>query len=151
MRYSAVTRIKICGITNSEDALFCSELGVDALGFIFTKVSPRYISPSKAKQIIKQLPPFIVKIGVFVDEKKEVVRKIGEELGLNVIQFHGKESPVFCDSFHPEFGVIKTFFPYRNKFLDNLKKCQSIIVLQVFRLVSRSLRSQRRSQPSNHH
>ncbi|MCK4810002.1 MAG: phosphoribosylanthranilate isomerase [Candidatus Omnitrophica bacterium] len=118
----AVIKIKICGITNSKDALSCAELGADVLGFIFSKVSPRYILPSKAKQIIKQLPPFIVKVGVFVDEKKEVVLKIGEELGLDVLQFHGKESFGFCNFFRPGFKVVKTFFPYEDKFLVNVEK-----------------------------
>lgn len=105
-----MVKIKICGITNGEDAHFCSSLGVDALGFIFYKKSPRYIHPSKAKEIITSLDPFIVKVGVFVDEKKDVVRGIADELNLDALQFHGTESPRFCNIFKKRYNVVKSLF-----------------------------------------
>jgi phosphoribosylanthranilate isomerase len=105
-----MVKIKICGITNKEDADYCSSLGVDALGFIFYKRSPRYIHPSKAKEIISSLDPFIVKVGVFVDEKKDVVEGIANDLKLDVLQFHGNESPRLCTLFKKRSGVVKSLF-----------------------------------------
>jgi phosphoribosylanthranilate isomerase len=104
-------RVKICGITNLEDACLCSEEGADALGFIFSKKSPRYIREKEAKKIVNSLGPFIVKGGVFVDESKNKVFEIASSLGLNVLQFHGKESPSYCNFFRHKFKVIKVFFP----------------------------------------
>ena len=106
-----MVKVKICGITNLEDALACSQLGADALGFIFAKVSPRYISPLKAKQIVRKLEPFITKVGVFVDEDRVQVLRIAKEVGLNVLQFHGRESIHFCKFFLSHFKVIKAIFP----------------------------------------
>jgi len=82
-----------------------------AIGFIFSKKSPRYISQRKAKEIIQKLDPFIVKVGVFLDQDKQEVLDIASSLGLDVLQFHGKETPVYCHFFKPKFKVIKVFFP----------------------------------------
>lgn len=86
-------KIKICGITNLADALSAAKLGVDFLGFIFYKKSPRYISPKKAKRIIQKLSPDIKKVGVFVNEDIEKVKRIAKYLKLDFLQFHGEESP----------------------------------------------------------
>lgn len=104
-------KVKICGITNLEDALLASKLGADALGFIFVKKSPRCISPDKAGKIVQQLDPFLIKAGVFLDQPKEEVAAIAESLNLDVLQFHGKETPAYCHSFKPRFKVVKVFFP----------------------------------------
>ncbi len=109
-----MVRVKICGITNIEDALFCSEYGADALGFIFWKKSARYVSPHLAKKIIRNLSPFISVAGVFVDEKKENVLEYASDLNLDILQFHGKESPSYCKFFSPRYKVIKTFFPKKS-------------------------------------
>lgn len=103
-----LVKVKICGITNLKDALKAVELGADALGFVFYRKSPRYISPFKAKRIISKIPPFIECVGVFVDEKKEFVKKILRFCKINVLQFHGRESPTYCDSFKG-YKVIKAF------------------------------------------
>lgn len=100
------TRVKICGITNIDDAKAAVCLGVDALGFIFAE-SPRRIEPDKAREIILNLPPIIGIVGVFVDEKEETVKKIASHCGLNTLQFHGLETPEYCSLFHQK--IIKAF------------------------------------------
>jgi phosphoribosylanthranilate isomerase len=91
--------VKICGITNPPDALAAAEFGADALGFIFYKSSPRNVSLEDAAGIVQSLPPHIVKVGVFVDAPEEEVRKAIAACGLNLLQFHGNESPEYCVQF----------------------------------------------------
>ncbi|MBL7080976.1 MAG: phosphoribosylanthranilate isomerase [Candidatus Omnitrophica bacterium] len=103
-----MTKVKICGITNLEDALSATKFGADALGFIFYRKSPRYINPVKAKQILQKLPRRILRIGVFVNTRKSTIRRIAKDLKLDVLQFHGKESAEFCSCFK-DYKVIKAF------------------------------------------
>lgn len=103
-----MTRIKICGITNLEDAQKAVEFGADALGFVFAK-SPRRISPPRAKKIIEQLPPFVFVVGVFVNEQIEKIKQILKACCLNAVQLHGEESPRFCARFKNKVQVIKAF------------------------------------------
>ena len=100
-------RIKICGITRYEDARVSLNLGADALGFIFYPGSPRYIKPSDAARIIKKLPPFISKVGVFVNEETGSVKRTAEISGIDTVQLHGDESPEYCASM--KCPVIKAF------------------------------------------
>jgi phosphoribosylanthranilate isomerase len=92
------TRIKICGITRLKDALAASALGVDAVGFVFYKKSPRYIEPAKAAAIIRQLPPFVSAIGLFVNPSQDFIAKVLQSVPLGVIQLHGDETPEFCEA-----------------------------------------------------
>ena len=91
-------KIKICGITRKEDALLAVELGVWAVGFIFVKNTPRYISPEKASEIIKELPENLIKIGVFADISLEEIKNIAIQAGITKIQLHGGETPEFCEN-----------------------------------------------------
>jgi len=105
-----MTEIKICGITRLEDALCAAACGADAVGFIFHPASPRYITPERARAIIVRLPEGIAAVGVFVNRKREVVEQTAETCGLNLIQLHGDESPVYCRLFPPQ-RVIKAVSP----------------------------------------
>ncbi|MBD3225597.1 MAG: phosphoribosylanthranilate isomerase [Caldithrix sp.] len=100
-------RVKICGITNLEDAVVCQKHGADALGFIFYHGSKRYIKPEDANPIIDMLSPFIVKVGVFVNEKADTVNQIAEKLGLSFVQLHGDETPSHVAQIR--WPVIKSF------------------------------------------
>jgi len=101
-------RVKICGITNVENAQSAVYAGASAIGFIFHKKSPRCISASKARNIIDQLPPFVTPVGVFVDAKEGAVRDICRFTGITTLQFHGNEEPFYCQRFKGH-KIIKAF------------------------------------------
>jgi phosphoribosylanthranilate isomerase len=90
------TRLKICGITNKEDAMMVSNLGADAIGLVFAE-SKRKITPERAKEIIEILPPFITTVGIFMDTDLQKVNEICEYTSLDAVQLHGNESPEYCD------------------------------------------------------
>lgn len=100
-------KVKICGITNLDDALLCESLGANALGFIFYKGSKRYISPEAANEISKSLSPFTMKVGVFVNETPDTINNISSIAKFNAVQLHGEES---SDSIkNISLPVIKSF------------------------------------------
>ncbi len=101
-----MTLIKICGITNLEDAVAAVAAGADALGFNFYKPSPRYITPQNAREIIEQLSGSLLKVGVFVNEELESVRNITAEADLTALQLHGDESPAYCSELAHQY-IIK--------------------------------------------
>ena len=93
----------MCGITNSEDAFYAVRLGATALGFVFYEKSPRFVTPSEAGKIIKQIPPFVTKVGVFVNAEADYLREARDIAGFDVYQFHGDETPEFCATFGEDY------------------------------------------------
>jgi phosphoribosylanthranilate isomerase len=93
------TRVKICGITSWTDARAALAAGADALGFVFYERSPRRIAVDAAAAILRRLPPFVAKVGLFVDAPEETVRQTAAACGLDTLQFHGAESPEYCRRF----------------------------------------------------
>ncbi len=104
-----MTKIKRGGITNKIDAVQAASLGVDMLGFVFYKKSKRYVEPKMAADIINELPPSISRVGVFVDEEAGRVSDIAQDTLLDTLQFHGDETPEYCNSFRDKYKVIKAF------------------------------------------
>lgn len=100
-------KVKICGITNIEDAIVAIDAGVDALGFVFYNKSPRYISKETAKYIIQKLPPFITSVGVFVNEKPDFIDQIRNFTNIDYVQLHGDESPEVCCQLSKYIKVIR--------------------------------------------
>lgn len=94
------TRIKICGITDQESARVVVESGADALGMVFYQPSPRHLGIAQAAEIAAVAHPFVTLVGLFVNAGKESIEQILEQVPLQLLQFHGNESPEFCDSFH---------------------------------------------------
>jgi phosphoribosylanthranilate isomerase len=92
-------KVKICGVTNLADGLAAAEAGADVLGFVFYDQSPRSISVEAVAGLIAQLPPFVMKAGVFVNASEELVLRAIRECGLNLLQFHGDEPPDYCLQF----------------------------------------------------
>lgn len=93
------TRIKICGITREEDLDAALSAGVDAIGFVFYPKSPRYLTPSRAAQLAQRVPPFVSRVGLFVNENKETVAQIRNAVPLETLQFHGEEKASYCEQF----------------------------------------------------
>src|SRR5699024_10109004 len=95
-------RVKICGITRIEDALACAQAGVDAIGLVFYQPSPRNVSVEKAQEIVAALPPFVSVVGLFVNASASELAGINAQVNLDMIQFHGDETPAFCASKSPK-------------------------------------------------
>ncbi len=118
-----MTRVKICGITNLDDALAAVDAGADALGFVFFEQSPRNVNPMQASAIIAKLPPFVQTVGLFVNEEAERVNWTADFCGLDVIQLHGDEEPDYCPEIRRR--VIKAF---------RVKDAASLVSLQRYRV-----------------
>jgi phosphoribosylanthranilate isomerase len=91
-----MVKVKICGNTNLDDTMAAVQAGADAVGFVFYKKSPRAVEPKAAAEIISRLPPFVVPVGVFVNEELGTVRRILEDCNIPLAQLHGDESPQYC-------------------------------------------------------
>ncbi|AXQ49052.1 phosphoribosylanthranilate isomerase [Pseudomonas vlassakiae] len=93
-------RSKICGITRIEDALAAAEAGADAIGFVFYARSPRAVDVRQARAIIAELPPFVTTVGLFVNASRCELNEILEVVPLDLLQFHGDETPADCEGYH---------------------------------------------------
>lgn len=98
-----MTRVKICGITRVEDALAAARNGADAIGLVFYERSPRHVSVAQAKQLAGALPPFVTIVGLFVNAEAAFVREVLENVPLDLLQFHGDETPEYCAQFNKPF------------------------------------------------
>ena len=110
-------KVKICGMTNLKDVKVAVDGGVDAVGFIFYKKSPRSVTMQAVREIVLELPPFVDSVGVFVNETAEQINKIADRCNLDRVQLHGNESPTFCKKIRRR--VIKAI---RVKDIQSLKK-----------------------------
>ncbi len=121
--------IKICGMTRLGDALAAAENGANALGFIFYPRSPRYVSPEKARELIRRLPPEVIRVGVFVNEPVERVKEIRAFCGLDLLQLHGDESPDYCRQF-PSSVLIRAVSPESEEDLLSLETwpCRALLL-----------------------
>jgi len=90
------TRVKICGITRQQDALAAVEAGADALGFVFYEPSPRCVDLDAAAKIARALPPFVTTVALFVNAESELITRVVDEVGVDLLQFHGQECPDYC-------------------------------------------------------
>ena len=115
-------KVKICGITNIKDAIGASLCGADLLGFVFLKKSKRYISPKKAKEIIDILPPLVLKVGLFVNEKVSQVKRIAKYCKLDFVQLHGDED----DSYLRKLKGLRLIKAVRLKDENSLKGLDSL-------------------------
>lgn len=93
------TRIKICGLTREEDVDAAVAAGADAIGFVFYPPSPRYLSPRRAAELVRRVPPFIDVVGLFVNEAPEALLAVCEAVPINLLQFHGDEDGAYCRQF----------------------------------------------------
>ncbi len=94
------TRVKICGITRIEDAMAAAQAGADAIGLVFEPKSPRYVKPEQAQMIMRALPPFVTVVGLFVNAAPDTVETVLKHVALDLLQFHGNETPEQCRRYH---------------------------------------------------
>lgn len=122
-----MVKVKICGLTNLEDAQWAAKCGADALGFILSEKGPRFLKKDIAASITSQLPPFISRVGVFVDEEIETVKRIANVCKLDYVQLHGDETPDYCGQLRDQITcrIIKAF---RVKGIESLEGVKNYFV-----------------------
>jgi phosphoribosylanthranilate isomerase len=129
-----IVKVKICGITNYEDAVAAMDMGADLLGFNFYPPSPRYLTPEDAAEIINRLPALIDTVGIFVNSSFEEIRRIMDICSLDWVQLHGDESPEFCMSLNSV--DVKTMKALRVKEESDIKEAEKFftdaILLDAF-------------------
>lgn len=114
------TRVKICGITRTEDAQVAVDAGADALGFVFYPPSPRYVAPEKAAEIIRDVAAFVTTTALFVNAEREEIDRIIDSSRIDLLQFHGDEPETFCNSFSRPYIKALRMKPG----MDILAECQ---------------------------
>ena len=122
-----MTKVKICGIKNLQDAIFAADYGADAIGFVFAK-SIRKVSKEKARAIVRKLPPFITTVGLFVNETAEDIEAACRFCGLDAIQLHGNEPPNILNKLK-DFKTIKAFRIQNEKDINPIKKYKPNAIL----------------------
>jgi phosphoribosylanthranilate isomerase len=125
-------KVKICGITNLNDAMAAVDFGADALGFVFFEGSPRFISYNNAGAIIMRLPSFVTTVGVFVNQKTKEVEKIIDLTGIDVVQLHGNETPEMCNVSRRVIKAIRVKSLESLDPLKNFKEKVSAFLLDTF-------------------
>jgi phosphoribosylanthranilate isomerase len=119
-------KVKFCGIASQEDARKALSVGPDALGFVFFKESPRYVTPETAEAIIKDMPPFISTVGIFVNEDPNFIEDCVYKCGLNTVQLHGDEDVAYCEDFKKGgFKGVKLIKAVRVKDEESLRSIES--------------------------
>jgi phosphoribosylanthranilate isomerase len=93
------TRVKICGFTQLDNAVAAAKIGIDAIGLVFYRPSPRYVEIAQAAAIARALPAFVSVVALFVDQKEQIIEQVLEQVPVDLIQFHGDESANYCRSF----------------------------------------------------
>jgi phosphoribosylanthranilate isomerase len=93
------TRVKICGITRSDDARFAVDAGADAIGLVFYEKSPRFVTNTQAAEISQIVPPFVTRVALFKDAEKLFIQSVLQQVEIDLIQFHGSETADFCEQF----------------------------------------------------
>ncbi|MFH1478172.1 MAG: phosphoribosylanthranilate isomerase [Candidatus Omnitrophota bacterium] len=131
-------RVKFCGITSIEDGLNAVTVGADALGFVFYKKSPRYVTLEQAEKIIKSIPPFVSSVGIFVNEDLESISEAIERCGLNTVQLHGDEDVKYCSNFKnlrfKDVKLIKAIRVSNKESLHAIEDCPAdAILLDTFK------------------
>ncbi|MCL5098414.1 MAG: phosphoribosylanthranilate isomerase [Candidatus Omnitrophica bacterium] len=127
-----MVKVKICGITNPEDALAAIAAGADALGFVFCRQSARYIELSEAARIVREINPRVAKIGVLMDAEEEVIRQAILESGLDAVQLHGHETPEYCSRLLGAEWVRKeSTAPF---LLEDVNPANRVRIIKAFRV-----------------
>lgn len=122
-------RIKICGITRPEDARAAAELGADAVGLVFAPVSPRRVVPAQALEICRALPPFVTRVGLFMDATADFVRSVLSAVPLDCLQFHGGEDAEFCRGFQrPWIKAIAMADPGAEELMEDYADADALLL-----------------------
>ncbi|MCX5778252.1 MAG: phosphoribosylanthranilate isomerase [Elusimicrobia bacterium] len=119
-----MVKVKMCGVTNYDDALLITNAGAEYIGFNFVAGSARKISDKLAKTIIEKLPPFVTPVGIFVNEDPVVIAKYVKKCNLKMVQLHGDETPEYCSQLHEKIGVpvIKAFRMENDQMIDKISR-----------------------------
>jgi phosphoribosylanthranilate isomerase len=122
-------RVKVCGITRLEDAELASELGAWAVGFVFWPKSPRFVEPERARAIVQALPPWVVPIGVFVDQTPAFVDHVARHVQLGAVQLHGRETPAdYATSAHRVLKAVGVSDAFDPRDLDSIPARATVLL-----------------------